>query len=171
MLKRVIKHLLFVSSMVLRTFTIYMVVISASAIANTTINISGTVLAAPSCVINGNKNITVDFGDHINSLLINGSNYVRDVDYSLECKNFTSNTMRLMLEGTVAEFDDNSLLTNNPDLAIGIKANGQSLAINKWFTFVYPSKPALQSVLLKRAGANLKPGHFSAAATLKIDYQ
>lgn len=76
-----------------------------------------------------------------------------------------------MFEGTGANFNNNALLTNNPDLAISIKVTGQELAINRWFTFTFPTKPALQAVLIKRDGVNLTPGYFSASATLKIDYQ
>lgn len=171
MLNKSIKKINFRHAITLKIFATCITITSGAASANTLVNISGTVLAAPSCVINGNKIINVDFGNHINSLFVNGSNYVRDIDYDLECTNLSSSTMRLMLEGTGADFNNNALLTNNPDLAISIKATGQVLAINRWFTFSFPTKPELQAVLIKREGVNLTPGYFRASATLKIDYQ
>ncbi|MFD3232304.1 hypothetical protein ACFPK7_25490, partial [Rahnella aceris] len=39
--------------------------LSFNANASAMINISGTILAAPSCIINENKEITVDFGRNI----------------------------------------------------------------------------------------------------------
>lgn len=171
MLNGLIQKIFFRHSLIPKIFAICITVTAGEVSANTLVNISGTVLAAPSCIINRNKVINIDFGSNINSLLINGGNYIRDINYELECINFSSDTMRLMLEGTGAELNNNALLTSNPDLAISIKQTGQELPINRWFTFIYPSKPALQAVLIKRAGVNLTPGYFSASATLKIDYQ
>ncbi|WP_447879501.1 fimbrial protein [Serratia fonticola] len=135
------------------------------------INISGTVLSAPSCIINEHNIITVDFGRNISSLRINGSNYIRSIDYSLVCKNNYSNSMKIMIEGTGASFNNRALSTTLTDLAISIIVNGQQQDINSWTTFSYPIKPVLQAVLIKRSGVQLPAGDFSAGATLRVDYQ
>jgi hypothetical protein len=45
------------------------------------------------------------------------------------------------------------------------------LAVNEWIDFTYPKTPTLQAVPVKRAGAVLSGGDFSAMATLMVDYQ
>jgi type 1 fimbria pilin len=139
--------------------------------ASAIINISGTILAAPSCVLNENRDITVSFGRNISSSLINGSNYLRNIDYSLECKNNSSNSMKMMLVGSGVSFNSRALSTTKSDLAISLIVNGQQQDINSWIYFSYPIKPVLQAVLIKRTDVQITAGDFSASATLSVEYQ
>ncbi len=140
------------------------------ALAATTVTVKVTVVAAPPCTINGDRVIEVDFGDVIVPR-VDGRQYLKMVDYSLECKGQLSNAMKLAVQGNPTAFDNTALQTNVADFGIALRANGQPLAINSWMNFTYPSKPTLQAVPVKRAGADLPGGEFSAAATLMVLYQ
>ena len=144
---------------------------SVSNHAATTINITGTVIAPLSCVINDHNTIAVDFGNDLVTTRVDGNRYMKTVDYTLACKNNTSNAIKMKIEGSVAAFDNSALRTEQADLGIALRANGQPLPINSWLNFTYPNKPLLQAVPVKRAGGTLRTGDFSAGATLMVDYQ
>ncbi|HIE1345155.1 TPA: fimbrial protein [Serratia marcescens] len=137
----------------------------------TTVAVKVTVVAAPPCIINGDQIIDVDFGNELLTTKIDGNNYIKTVDYSLECKDNTSNAMKLKVQGNATTFDVSALQTNMADLGVALKANGAALTINGWVNFTYPDKPVLQAVPVKRAGSTLSGGDFSAGATLMVDYQ
>lgn len=146
-------------------------VFSTNGRASTTINISGTIMAPLSCEINGNQAIMVDFGNDLVTTRVDGSSYMKTVDYSLTCKNNTSNAIKMKIEGTATAFNNSALQTTQADLGIALRANGQPLPINSWLNFTYPNKPLLQAVPVKRAGGTLSTGDFSTVATLMVDYQ
>lgn len=163
-----------VTATVLATVTVagvLMVLLSGRAQASTPVYITGTVIAPLPCTINGDRTIDVDFGSELLTTKIDGSNYIKPVEYSLECKDNTSNAMKLRVQGNATSFDRSALQTNMPDLGIALKANGNALTLNDWVNFSYPDKPVLQAVPVKRAGATLNGGDFAAAATLMVDYQ
>ncbi|VEI15219.1 Minor fimbrial protein prsF precursor [Serratia plymuthica] len=145
---------------------------SLRAVADTAmVTIKVTVIAPPPCTINGDQTIDVDFGSELLTTQIDGSNYIKTVDYSLECKDNTSNAMKLKVQGSATTYDASALQTNMADLGVALKANGNPLTINNWVKFTYPDKPVLQAVPVKRAGSTLSGGDFAAAATLMVDYQ
>ncbi|WP_421105896.1 fimbrial protein [Serratia marcescens] len=134
------------------------------------VTVKVTVVTAPPCTINGDRVIEVDFGDVIVPR-VDGNQYLKTVDYSLECKGQLANAMKLAVQGIPTAFDNTALQTNVMDFGIALRANGQPLAINSWMNFTYPNKPTLQAVPVKRAGADLPGGEFSAGATLMVLYQ
>ncbi|MHA6679808.1 fimbrial protein [Enterobacter cloacae] len=138
--------------------------------AATTVTVKVTVVAPPSCVINDNKTIDVDFGTVV-APNIDGQKYMRKVDYTLECNDQTSNAMKMLIKGNPTTFDSSALQTNIPDLGISLKANGEALGINDWLNFTYPEKPVLQAVPVKKPGSSPEGGDFQAGATLMIAYQ
>ncbi|WP_454877357.1 fimbrial protein [Serratia inhibens] len=137
----------------------------------TTINISGTVIAPLSCVINGNQIIEVNFGNDLVTTRVDGSRYMKTLDYTLTCKNNTSNAIKMKFQGNATAFNNSALQTEQADLGVELRANGQPMPINNWLNFTYPNKPLLQAVPVKRDGGVLKVGDFSAGATLMVDYQ
>lgn len=141
------------------------------AFAATTVTVKVTVVAPPPCIINEDQPIDVDFGSELLTTKIDGNNYIKTVDYSLECQNNTSNAMKLQVQGSATTFDSSALQTNMADLGVALKANGTALTINNWVNFTYPDKPVLQAVPVKRAGSTLNGGDFVAAATLMVAYQ
>ncbi|WP_081248362.1 fimbrial protein [Serratia plymuthica] len=138
---------------------------------STTVNVKVTVLAPPPCVINGDNTIVVNFGSNVVISRVDGSNYLKTIDYTLECKGNTKNAMKMMIEGSGATFDSGVLQTNKTDFGIALKQNGQPLKVYQWVNFTYPAKPVLQAVPVKRSGSTLSTGTFFAGATLKVDYQ
>lgn len=139
-------------------------------LAQTTLVVKVNIISAPSCVINDNKTIDVDFGTVI-APQIDGVNYAKEVSYSLECKNHKSNAMRMTILGNASSFDTGALKTNMADLGVSLKSDGVKVKINEWFKFTYPNKPKLEAVLVKKNNSRLPGGKFQASATLLVAYQ
>ncbi|RTP97278.1 fimbrial protein [Enterobacter sp. WCHEn045836] len=154
----------------LRHIVCTLVSVPAFVWAATTVTVKVTVVAPPSCVINDNKTIDVDFGTVVGPS-VDGQKYMKTVDYTLECKGHTSNAMKMMIKGNPTTFDSSALQTNIADFGIALKANGETIGINDWVNFTYPDKPALQAVPVKKSGSTPAGGDFQAAATLMIAYQ
>lgn len=138
--------------------------------AATTVTVSVTVLETPPCVLNDNRTIEVDFGELL-TVSVDGSNYMKNVDYTLECSGNKSNAMRMKVQGNATTFDASALQTNVNDFGVALRADGQPLRINSWLAFTYPDKPLLQAVPVKKAGKKLPGGAFTAGATLLVAYQ
>lgn len=144
--------------------------IPLNAYAMTDVTVRVTVMEPPSCVINGNRVIDVDFGE----VLINrvdGNNYKQDINYTLECQGGTNKIMKMKVQGTPTYFDGSALQTNIESFGISLLSNGGLARINDWIYFIYPDKPKLQAVPVKNPGAKLSGGQFSAAATLMVNYE
>ncbi|MGP0843280.1 fimbrial protein [Serratia sp. CY83965] len=139
--------------------------------ASTTIKVTVTIVAPPPCVINNNNLIEVNFGNDVMTTRIDGSYKKQPVVYSLECKNAPNNAMKLQIQGTGAGFDSEVLQTNKDGLGVALLRNGSRQPINSWINFTYPTKPTLEAVPVKQAGATLRGGEFSAGATMKVEYQ
>lgn len=134
------------------------------------VTVKVTVVAPPPCVINDDRPIEVDFGDVLTTR-VDGNNYRLPIDYTLTCTDASSNAMKLQIRGNGAAFNPAVLQTDQPALGIALQKDGSMLAVNDWLKFTYPDKPQLYAVPVKQAGAILKVGGFSAAATFTVDYQ
>ncbi|MER2978037.1 MULTISPECIES: fimbrial protein [Serratia] len=139
--------------------------------AATTIKVTVTIVAPPPCVINNNNLIEVNFGNDVMTTRIDGSYKKQPVVYSVECKNAPNNAMKLQIQGNSAGFDNEVLQTNKDGLGVALLRNGNRQPINSWINFTYPTKPTLEAVPVKQAGATLRGGDFSAGATMKVEYQ
>lgn len=137
--------------------------------AATTVSVKVIVVAQPPCVINNNKTIDVDFGTILRDRL-DGKNYRRDVNYTLDCKDQTTNEMRLSVRGNPVTFDNSALQTNISGLGISLVANGEKLGINDWLRFTYPNKPALTAIPVINKDSPPAGGDFQASATLVVAY-
>lgn len=143
----------------------------SSALAVTTVTVKVTVVAPPPCVINGERPIEVNF-EEVVTTRVDGSNYMRDVPYSVECTGATSNDMVMQIQGTQAGFGNGNVLdTNQANLGIALLNNGNAQPLNSDIKFTYPSLPVLTAVPVKSPGSTLTAGAFSAGATMKVDYQ
>lgn len=147
------------------------ILLSGNNHAATLLHISGTLIVPPSCVINGDRVIEVNFGKNLVTTQVDGQHYMKTLDYQLTCKNNKNNALQIQFKGASTGFNTGALQTNQADLGIALIANGQPLAINSWVNFTYPNKPLLQAVPVKRPGGLLKAGDFSAGATLMVGYQ
>jgi type 1 fimbria pilin len=138
--------------------------------ATTTLNITGTILLPPPCVINGDQEISVNFTDEVMTTKVDGINYRQPVIYTLSCTAASANTLKMQIRGINSGFA-NSLQTSNTDLGIALSSDTLALPVNSWLNFNLPSQPALFATLVKRPGATLKAGVFTATATILVDYQ
>ncbi|MFC0228820.1 fimbrial protein [Serratia aquatilis] len=138
--------------------------------ANVTVFVTGSVLAAPACVLNGNSTINVNFGNALQTTNIDGSNYTTPVPFTLSCTGNPS-TLRLRFQGGVSSFASGVLATNITDLGIRLlKPNNSTLNLDEWFQFTYSATPpAIKAVPVKRPGATLPGGAFSSSATLLVE--
>lgn len=136
----------------------------------TTVTVKVTVVTPPSCIINDEKPIEVDFGE-VMTTRVDGSNYRLPVTYTLNCKDVRSNALKLQVQGTGAAFDGTVLQTNKAGLGIELQQGDTKLPLNGWLNFTYPNQPELWAVPVKQRGATLTGGEFTAGATMKVDYQ
>ncbi|MBJ2078382.1 fimbrial protein [Serratia ureilytica] len=136
----------------------------------TTVTVKVTVIAAPACVVNDNKAIEVEFGD-VMTTQVDGTNYRMPVNYTLDCDAEANNAMKLQVQGTGAGFDAEVLQTTVPELGIRLQNGTTTLPVNTWVNFTYPTKPELFAVPVKATGATLSAGEFTAASTMRVDYQ
>lgn len=141
------------------------------ALALTTLTVKVTVLAAPSCVVNGGDPIEVKFSDEVITTRVNGYNYMQLIPTNVECKDLSNNNLRLKVQGTPAYFGRNVLATEQDELGIALLSDGRPLGINHYIQFTYPKFPVLHAVPVKSIGSALNTGKFSAAATLMLEYQ
>lgn len=139
--------------------------------ASTTVSVAVTIVAPPPCVINKNNLIEVNFGNDVMTTRIDGSYKKQPVVYSAGCINALNNAMKMQIQGTGASFDSDVLKTNRDDLGVALLRNGNRQPINAWVNFTYPVLPTFEAVPVKRAGATLSGGAFSAGATMMVEYQ
>lgn len=161
------QHALCAAGLTLLATTITPVAVEAS---TSTITVKVTITAPP-CEINNNKLIEVNFGNDVLTTRVDGNYKKRPVDYSVQCKGGASNSVRMMIEGGGAMFENEVLLTNKTDFGIEVLNNGNRMPINRWLNFTYPNWPTLEAVPVKRPGATLTGGAFSAGATMKVEYR
>lgn len=138
--------------------------------ASSTINVTVILTAAP-CEINHNNLIEVNFGTDVLTTLVDGNYKRMPVPYTLQCPADSNTSMSIRIEGTGAAFNHDVLTTNITDFGIAITGNGTELPINSSKDFTYPNWPQLQAVPVKRPGATLSGGVFSAGAIMKVEYR
>ncbi len=138
--------------------------------ATATVTVKVTVVAPP-CEINNNNLIEVNFGNDVMTTRVDGDYKKMPVTYSVQCKGGASNAVRMSIAGNGAAFDAGVLKTGKTDFGIALLNNGGRMPINTWLDFTYPNLPKLEAVPVKRAGASLTGGPFSAGATMKVEYR
>lgn len=138
--------------------------------ATTTLTIQGTILLPPPCVINGDAPISVSF-DEVLTTRVDGFNYRKPVEYSLQCTAASSNALKMMIQGGSAGFGNGALQTSIPNLGINLETETSAFPVNTWLNFTFPQQPKLYAVPVKLPGSSLRADGFSAAATMIVDYQ
>lgn len=146
-------------------------VASANAASQVTVNISGTVLATPPCVINTGKRIDTYFGD-VQTKAIDGSYKTITVPYFLDCSSAVKNEVRMQVQGTSGFTSSLLAVPGNSNLGIQLIKDGSKFSINTWENFNRNNKPKLQAVLVKKdPDSRITTGAFSASAILMVEYQ
>lgn len=140
---------------------------------NTAIITVNVIISASPCEINHNQNIDVDFGSEIAVTDVAAGLIEKDISYDLDCSSMdTAKSLQLVIQGTGADFDADSLKTSMTDLGVKIKANGADYPLNTAINFASAdSKPALKAQLVQKSGARLQTGEFTAGATMTVGYQ
>lgn len=147
---------------------------------STTVYITGVLMDAPECTVNGNNKIDVDFGKNVNIHEIDGTTYGKtQLVYSLNCTSLTSEKLKLSVAGDPAPFGTGLLKTNKDGLGIRLyhgntvlpAGNGMAQAVN--FTWLNNSGmlPPLYAVPVAQSGVRLTGGDFTGSGTLVIEYQ
>lgn len=138
--------------------------------ANVTVKV--TILSPPSCTINNDRPIEVRFGD-VMTTRVNGVNYRMPVNYSLYCTSLKKNELRMQIIGDAIDLGKatNALATNVTGFGIQLQRGSTPFNINDTLDFVYPAKPVLYAVPVKRNGVTLPTRYFVATATMSVDYQ
>ncbi|MBK0089572.1 fimbrial protein [Erwinia sp. S59] len=137
---------------------------------STTATVKVKVLAPP-CIVNGNRDIPIDFGNDIIISRIDSRIYERSIPYVLDCSAATSKALKMQLRGGGASFDTTVLGTSKANLAIELKSNGTKMAVNSWHNFTDPARPLLSAVLVKNRSGAVTGGTFTATSTLLVEYQ
>lgn len=150
-------------------------VVSTSALAdqNTAmLTVKVTINAAP-CEINGNTPIDVDFGSSVAVTDVEAGLVEKDIVYTLDCgRADKTKSLKMVIAGTGADFDADSLKTSMTDLGVKIQASGADYPLNTALNFASAdTKPALKAVLVQKPGARLQTGAFTAGATMTVEYQ
>ncbi|TCM69092.1 type 1 fimbria pilin [Acinetobacter calcoaceticus] len=132
----------------------------------------GTLIEPPPCSIDSSTPILVNFGDDIISNQVNGSNYMRPLEYKLICPENSPKGMRFRLDGSSAVMNGQSVLRAGKNgLGIAFFRSAVGINTNQWYNFNHPNVPVLTAAPTKAANANISLGSFSVIATLSIDYQ
>ncbi|MCC8374520.1 pilus assembly protein [Photorhabdus sp. HUG-39] len=132
----------------------------------------GTLLEAPSCVINDDNMIDVYFGHNVGIYQVNGVNYTKPVNYQLVCApNISGWSLGLTVIGSPTSFDAAALQTNITDLGIRLTLDGKAFTLNERIPVTSQKQPVIQAVPVKKPGSTLPEGAFEVTATLLAEYQ
>ncbi|MDO5405095.1 MAG: fimbrial protein [Proteus sp. (in: enterobacteria)] len=132
------------------------------------VTVSGSVESRP-CKINDGKPIEVNFND-VMTTRIENDNYKQKMDYTLNCKTTGDPSMSLKFTGDGAGFDTRYLQTSVTDLGVLFKTTDTNIYMKTPFQFNYQTRPELYAVLVKKSGATLPTGSFTATATMQVYY-
>lgn len=139
------------------------------------VHFSGTlVVTPPECTVNGGTTTDVNFGD-IHETLIDNSSYKRSpIDYTLNCTNVYSNSLKMKVSWSEITLNGQSVIrTNRTNLGIAIFQGNTRLSNGSVVNFTYGSgQPELYAMPVKPAGTVLTDGgSFNGTLTFVVDYR
>ncbi|QGN36345.1 fimbrial protein [Klebsiella oxytoca] len=141
----------------------------------TTINITGTLIDGPQCVIDGNDTIDVKFGDDLITRKVDGTTYKKEIQYGLSCTGLTSNALKLTIRGSLSSFGSGLLLTTKGGLGIRLFSGADGNTVLTPGNYVNfngeTNKPKLWAVPVAQDNTTLTAGSFSGTGTMVIEYQ
>ncbi|WP_370874660.1 fimbrial protein [Pseudomonas sp. FP215] len=141
-----------------------------TATSSSTINVT-VILTAEPCKVNNNNMIEVNFGNDVQTKLVDGSYKKMQVPYTVQCPAGSPGAMSIRIEGMGASFDSDVLTTSISNFGIALLADGARLPINSSKDFTYPNWPRIYAVPVKRSGATLNGGAFTAGGIMKVEYR
>lgn len=141
------------------------------AVADENMIFHGTLVDYPSCTINDNQPINIEFGN-VGINKIDGVSYEKDIDYKIACDGTdTQHQLYLSITGQGASFNAGYLNTSVDGLAIEIKQNSEAYTLADQIPVALDAPPKLSAVPVKNSEVALATGEFSATATLQAFYQ
>lgn len=137
----------------------------------TEVRFSGTVVDPPSCTLNNNEVIEVQFGT-VGIRQADGRQVVKPLNYNLKCSGSDGGkSLKMQLAGTQG-FAADVLATSIDGLGVRFYRNGEAVTLKEWCSL---PKPASGLVLTASpiADPQAKPaaGDFQASATLLVAFQ
>lgn len=144
---------------------------SQQAFADATISFSGTLISAPNCIINTNNAVDVDFGDDLITRRVDGVNYKKAIEYTLDCSSVASNGMKIAITGTTATFGTGLIKTDKAGLGLQIYRGSEKVSNGVSMNFTYPDSPVLYAVPVAQDASTLTAGIFTGTASMVISYQ
>lgn len=132
-------------------------------------------LVAPPCKISHGGTIEVPFGDDLGIGKIDGVNYLRKVDYTIDCDTgYTQRQLAIVVESThqaAGTWPDGTIDTTLPGLGIQIKVEGVPVVFGTRIAVSdTASPPLIQAVPVKDSATLLNSGAFESTMTLRVDY-
>ncbi len=143
----------------------------SGAVGATNVLFKGTLNEPPPCTIDSGSSIDIDF-DKVRIQRIDGVNYRKSVPYAIHCAAGTLPwELKLSVKGTATTFESSALQSSEADMGIRLLQNGLAFQLNTPLVINLSAPPVLEAVPVKRPGASLQPGAFTATATLLAEYQ
>lgn len=133
---------------------------------------SGT-LVMPPCTISKGAKVEVDFGEDLGVNKIDGVNYTKPVDYTVDCdEDYVANQLAIVIETTSPTiFDPSAVATDKNGLGIKVMIGTQPVTFAQPIAVDDPTSPPVISVApVKDPAITLEEGAFEAFMTLRTDY-
>ncbi|QVB77144.1 fimbrial protein [Salmonella enterica] len=130
-------------------------------------------LVEPPCTINGGQTIEVDFGTDLGVNKINGINYLKQINYFINCDSgYVPNQLALVIDtSSMASYDNAAVQTDKMGLGIRILLAGSAVSFGAVIPLSDPhSPPVMQGVPVQDPGVTLSAGAFEATMSLRVDY-
>ncbi|HEY1847469.1 MAG TPA: fimbrial protein [Buttiauxella sp.] len=132
------------------------------------VQITGTVVLPPPCIVNNDKLFIVEFGDVRIDLIDGVSYHERDIPVSIYCDGAVSGQLQLSLQGDSLSGDASLLTTSDPGLGIKIKRSGIDFPLNNWVDVNNLDDFKLSAIPVKLPANKLEAGEFTATATFIV---
>lgn len=152
------------------TFLAFSTVVSAVEIGDTTrLTISGTIVAAPECTVNGNNIVDVAFPDMLITR-VGSEDSKKQIIYQLSCPGLIDDRLRIAIYDKNNLFAD-TISTNRPGLAIQLFSGSTKLSTGEFISFSYKEgPPSLFALPVAVDQELLESGAFEGTGIMVIEY-
>ncbi|VTT29097.1 fimbrial adhesin [Klebsiella pneumoniae] len=137
----------------------------------TEVKFSGTVVDPPSCTLNNNEVIEVQFGT-VGIRQADGRQLMKTLNYNLKCSGSDGGkSLKMQFSGTPG-FAADVLATTTDGLGVRFYRNGEAVTLKEWFSLPNPASGlVLTASPIADPKAKPKAGDFQASATLLVAFQ
>lgn len=132
---------------------------------------TGKLIKTTVCKLNNDKPIVVDLGI-VGIKNVKSGNYIKNIDYTLECTNASATSVvDMTLLGVVESWDSTLLASDIRGLGAKILLNGNPLKLQEPVDIAVNSTPKLQVQLVAQSGVNLQDAPFTITGALLVSYK